>query len=91
MKTALIFLAVAILIIAGVYYYYLSIGGTSLETLFNNALGLQSEEEESDGLPIVVDVAPYIAVIAVLLGVGIFLHYRGKKRARNALNRSGGV
>jgi hypothetical protein len=91
MKTALIFLAVAILIIIGVYYYYLSIGGTPLETMFNKALGLQSEEEGSGGLPIVVDVAPYIAIIAVLLGVGIFLHYRGRKRTSNALNRDKGV
>jgi amino acid permease len=78
MKTALVFLIVAVLIFAGVYYYYLSIGGTPLETLFANALGLQGEDEEN-GLPIVVDVAPYVAIIAVFLLVGIFLHYRSKR------------
>jgi hypothetical protein len=84
MKTALAFLVVAILIIAGVYGYYLSIGGAPLETLFNNALGLQGEEQEGGGLPIVVDVAAYIAVIAILVGIGIFLYLRGGKRTENA-------
>jgi hypothetical protein len=83
MKTALTFLVAAILIIAGVYSYYLSIGGTPLETLFNNALGLQGDEEEG-GSPIVVDVAPYIAIIAILIGVGVFLHLRSGKRTENA-------
>jgi hypothetical protein len=84
MKTALTFLVAAILIIAGVYSYYLSIGGTPLETLFNNALGLQGDEHEGGGLPIVVDVAPYIAIIAILIGVGVFLHLRSGKRTENA-------
>jgi hypothetical protein len=84
MKTALIFLVVGILIIAGVYCFYLSIGGTPLETLFNNAVGLQGHEEADNGLPIVVDAVPYIAIIAVLVGVGIFLHLKSRKRGKNS-------
>jgi hypothetical protein len=84
MKTTLIFLVVAILIIVGVYYFYLSIGGTPLETLFNHAVGLQGHEEADNGLPIVVDVAPYIAIIAVFIGVGIFLHLKSGKQAKNS-------
>jgi ABC-type uncharacterized transport system permease subunit len=82
MKSVLIFLAVAILIFAGVYYYYLTIGGTPLEELFSKAVGLQGEEEGGNGLPIVVNVVPYVAIIAVLVGVGIFLHFR-RKRGEN--------
>jgi hypothetical protein len=82
MKTTLIFLVVAILIIAGVYFYYLSIGGTPLEELFNQAVGLEGGEEESSGLPIVVSIIPYIAIIAILVGIGIFLHVKGKKNGR---------
>jgi H+/Cl- antiporter ClcA len=83
MKTALIFLVVAILIIAGVYAYYLSIGGTPLEELFNQAVGLEGEEEESNGLPIVVSLIPYVAIIAILIGIGTFLHVKGKKKGKN--------
>jgi hypothetical protein len=82
MKSVLIFLAAAILIFAGVYYYYLTIGGTPLEELLNQAVGLQGEEEGGNGLPIVVNVVPYVAIIAVLVGVGIFLHFR-RKRGEN--------
>jgi hypothetical protein len=88
MKTALIFLVVAILIIAGGYFYYLSIGGTPLEELFNQAVGLEGEEEESNGLPIVVSFIPYIAIIAILVGIGLFLHVKGKKKARAPQDRS---
>jgi hypothetical protein len=77
-KTAFVFFTIAVSIIAGVYYYYLSIGGVPLETLFTNALGLQ-REEEGNGLPIVVNIAPYILVIVALLFVGILLHRRSRK------------
>jgi H+/Cl- antiporter ClcA len=83
MKTALIFLVAAILIIAGVYSYYLSIGGTPLEDLFNQAVGLDGEEEEGNGLPIVVSLIPYVAIIAILVGIGVFLHVKGKKQGKN--------
>ena len=82
-KTVLIFLVTAILIFAGIYYYYLSIGGTPLEDLFNQAVGLQGEEEGGNGLPIVVSVMPYIAIIVVLVGIGVFLHVNGKKQGKN--------
>jgi hypothetical protein len=90
MKTALIFLVVAILIFAGVYYYYLYNGGTPLEVIFSRALGLQSEEEEGNGLPIVVNVTPYVAIIAILLGIGIFLHLSSKKRGKNLRRQNQG-
>jgi hypothetical protein len=87
MKTALAFLVVAILIIAGVYAYYLSIGGTPLEDLFNQAVGLEGEEE-GNGLPIVVSLIPYLAIIAILVGIGIFLHVKGrKKKGKNSQDR----
>jgi hypothetical protein len=82
-KTALIFLVAAILIFAGVYYYYLSIGGTPLEKLFNQAVGLGGGEEEGGGLPIVVNLVPYFVIIALLVGVGVFLHLNKRKRDRN--------
>lgn len=88
MKTALIFLVVAILMVAGGYLYYLSIAGTPLEELFNQAVGLGGEEEESNGFPIVVSFIPYIAVIALLVGIGIFLHDRGKKKAKASQNEA---
>jgi hypothetical protein len=78
MKTALVFFIIAVSIIAGVYYYYVNIGGVPLETLFANALGLQGEEE-GNSLPIVVNIAPYILVIVALLFVGILLHRRSRK------------
>ena len=83
MKTALIFFVVAILIFAGVYYYYLTIGGTPLEELFNQAVGLPSEEEGGNGLPIVVSVVPYAAIIAVLVAVGVFLHFSRRKPGKS--------
>jgi hypothetical protein len=83
MKTALIFFVIAILIFAGVYYYYLTIGGASLEELFNQAVGLPGEEEGSNGLPIVVSLIPYTAIIAVLVGGGVFLHFSRRKRGKN--------
>jgi hypothetical protein len=83
MKTVLIFLVVAVLIFAGVYYYYLTIGGTPLEELFNRAVGIQGEQEEGNGLPIVVNVVPYVAIIALLVGVGIFLHLSKRKQGKN--------
>jgi hypothetical protein len=80
MKTILIFIVAAILIFANVYYYYLTIGGTPLEELFNQAVGLRGEEEGGNGLPIVVNLVPYVAIIALLVGVGIFLHFSRRKR-----------
>lgn len=89
MKTALIFLVAAILIFAGVYYYYLSNGGTPLEAIFSRALGLQSEEE-GNGLPIVVNITPYVAIIAILLGIGVFLHLSSKKTGKNLRRQNQG-
>ena len=86
MKAVLIFLVVATLVFAGVYYYYLSIGGTPLEKLFNQAVGLRGEEE-GNGLSIVVNLVPYFAIIALLVGVGIFLHLNKRKKARISQDR----
>ena len=87
MKTVLIFLVAAILIFAGIYYYYLTMGGAPLEVLFNQALDLQGREEEGNGLPIVVNVIPYIAIIAILVGIGVFLDLNQKKRGKNLQSR----
>ncbi|HVP93034.1 MAG TPA: hypothetical protein VMS94_04760 [Acidobacteriota bacterium] len=84
MKTAVIFVVVAILIFAGVYYYYLSIGGIPLEELFNQAVGLPGEEEGGNGvIPIVVSLVPYAAIITVLVAVGVFLHFSRRKQDTN--------
>jgi Na+/H+ antiporter NhaC len=83
MKTALIFFIIVILIFAGVYYYYLTIDGASLEELFNQAVGLPSEEEGSNGFSIVVSLIPYTAIIAVFVIVGVFLHFSRRKRGKN--------
>lgn len=83
MKTVLIFLVAAILIFAGIYYYYLTIGGTPLEVLLNQAVGLQGKEEEGGGLPIVVNLTPYLAIIAILVGIGVFLHFNQRKQGKN--------
>lgn len=83
MKTAIIFIAIALVVFVGVYTIYVSTGGTPLEELFNQAVGLQDGEEEGGGgLPIVVSLVPYIAIIAVLVGVGVILHV-AKKRHDN--------
>jgi hypothetical protein len=82
-KVALMFLIVAILIFVGIYYYYLTIGGTPLEELFKQAVGLGGEEEEGGGLPIVVNIIPYVAIIAILVGIGIFLNFRRRKQGKS--------
>jgi amino acid permease len=82
-KSILIFLISAILIFAGVYYYYLTIGGTPLEELFNQAVGFHGEEAEGGGLPLVVSLGPYVAIIALLVGIGIFLHLNKRKQEKN--------
>lgn len=78
MKQALLFIIVGILIFSMAYYVYVSVGGVPIEDLFNSALGLEGEGEEEGGI-IVVELLPYMTVIALLLGAGALLYYKNKR------------
>lgn len=80
MKTAIVFLVAVALFFAVIYIYYLRIGGTPIEELVNQALGIEAENEEGGGLPIVVSLGPYFAIIALLSAVGILLELRRRKQ-----------
>jgi H+/Cl- antiporter ClcA len=88
MKAALLFLATALLVAVLGYTYYLSIGGTPLEELVNHALGLEGENAETAGLPIVVSLIPYVAIVTSLIGLAVLLKI--KKRAKHESKKSGG-
>jgi hypothetical protein len=90
MKTAIVFLVAAALFFAAIYIYYLRIGGTPIEELVNQALGIKAEKEEGGGLPIVVSLGPYFTIIALLIAVGILLELRRKQKQRCGSNSKGG-
>jgi len=87
MKTAIVFLVVITLFFAAIYVYYWTIGGTPIEERVNEALNIRAEKEGVDGLPIVVSLGPFSAIIVFLITMGVLLELNKEKTRVEMLAR----